>query len=174
MVVRCRPMMKFMTFHSLELLILLPFGLVRFTALIWGLHIALEKDLCGKLQPTELRDQCFSSPCFARPKLRQIHRRVEISLVKARRCRLGICPTVLISCIMRTFPFAASVVTSILISLTANGLIAEDWPNWRGPEYSGSRAGASYPTQWAPDRVKWKVPLPGKGASVPAVYGDRI
>lgn len=75
---------------------------------------------------------------------------------------------------MRTFPFAASVVTSILISLTANGLIAEDWPNWRGPEYSGSRAGASYPTQWAPDRVKWKVPLPGKGASVPAVYGDRI
>ena len=75
---------------------------------------------------------------------------------------------------MRTFPFAASVVTSILISLTANGLIAEDWPNWRGPEYSGSRTGASYPTQWAPDRVKWKVPLPGKGASVPAVYGDRI
>ena len=75
---------------------------------------------------------------------------------------------------MRTFPFAASVVTSILISLTANGLIAEDWPNWRGPEYSGSRPGASYPTQWAPDRVKWKVPLPGKGASVPAVYGDRI
>ena len=75
---------------------------------------------------------------------------------------------------MKTSPFATSVITSILISLTANSLNAEDWPNWRGPEYSGSRPGASYPTQWAPDRVKWKVPLPGKGASVPAVYGDRI
>lgn len=75
---------------------------------------------------------------------------------------------------MKTFPFAASFITSALISLTANSLNAEDWPNWRGPEYSGSRAGESYPTQWTPDTVKWKVPLPGKGASVPAVHGDRI
>ncbi len=75
---------------------------------------------------------------------------------------------------MKALPFAASVIASTLISLTANSLNAEDWPNWRGPDYSGSRAGESYPTQWTPDTVKWKVPLPGKGASVPAVYGDRI
>ncbi|NRB75246.1 MAG: hypothetical protein HRU46_12875, partial [Verrucomicrobiales bacterium] len=62
---------------------------------------------------------------------------------------------------MKTSPFATSVITSILISLTANSLNAEDWPNWRGPDYSGSRAGESCPTRWTPDTLEWKAPLPG-------------
>lgn len=51
---------------------------------------------------------------------------------------------------------------------------AEDWPSWRGPSHTGSRAGQDYPTQWSVDKVDWKVALPGKGASSPVVWQDRI
>lgn len=50
-----------------------------------------------------------------------------------------------------------------------------DWPNWRGPGLDGVAAGSGYPTAWSADRnVAWRVPLPGAGASTPAVWGDRV
>ncbi len=61
----------------------------------------------------------------------------------------------------------------LLFTLSLN-LLAEDWPSWRGPSHQGSRAGESYPTKWSADSVLWKVPLPGKGASCPVVWKDRI
>jgi len=49
------------------------------------------------------------------------------------------------------------------------------WPNWRGPAGDGVAAGAGYATRWSPtENVRWKVSLPGLGASTPAVWGDRI
>ena len=53
-------------------------------------------------------------------------------------------------------------------------LNAGDWPSWRGPSHNGSRAGENYPTKWEVDSVAWKVKLPGKGASCPVVWKDRI
>lgn len=62
-----------------------------------------------------------------------------------------------------------------LLTLTfLTPLSAADWPSWRGPDHSGSRGGEGYPTEWTPETVQWKVPLPGKGASVSIVFGDRI
>jgi len=52
---------------------------------------------------------------------------------------------------------------------------ADDWPNWRGPGLDGVAAGSGYPTAWAAGRnVAWRVPLPGVGASTPAVWGDHV
>jgi len=53
---------------------------------------------------------------------------------------------------------------------------AGNWPNWRGPGFDGVvREGTGYPTHWSKDKnVLWKVDLPGKGASTPVVWGDRI
>jgi outer membrane protein assembly factor BamB len=49
------------------------------------------------------------------------------------------------------------------------------WTNWRGPNGNGSAAAGSYPVRWdETTNVLWKVPLPGKGCSTPAVWDKRI
>ena len=50
---------------------------------------------------------------------------------------------------------------------------AENWPQWRGPEFDGVAAEGDYPIQFDSDNgVAWKVELPGVGCSTPAVWGD--
>ena len=55
-------------------------------------------------------------------------------------------------------------------------LRAQSWPSWRGPDASGIAAGdATPPLEWSEQKnVRWKVALPGLGASSPVVDGDRI
>lgn len=64
-------------------------------------------------------------------------------------------------------------ITGLLLFSISN-LFAEDWPSWRGPSHNGSRTGENYPTKWSPDSAVWKVELPGKGASCPIIWKDRI
>lgn len=73
---------------------------------------------------------------------------------------------------MKALTSAVALLTLTL--LTPLSLSADDWPSWRGPDHSGSRGGEGYPTEWTLETVQWKIPLPGKGASVPIVFGDRI
>ncbi len=51
-----------------------------------------------------------------------------------------------------------------------------NWPNWRGPDFNGVvRDGTGFPSHWSStENVLWKIDLPGKGASTPVVWGDRI
>ena len=51
---------------------------------------------------------------------------------------------------------------------------ADNWPSWRGPSSSGSRADGKFPVEWQVGDAAWKVALPGKGGSSPIVWGDRI
>ena len=52
---------------------------------------------------------------------------------------------------------------------------AENWPQWRGPNYDGVCTETGLATQWdASKNVAWKLKLPGMGGSTPAVWGDRI
>jgi len=62
----------------------------------------------------------------------------------------------------------------LLATILAASAVAEDWASWRGPGFSGSRPGENYPTHWERDGLAWKVGLPGKGASSPIVWKDRI
>ena len=49
------------------------------------------------------------------------------------------------------------------------------WPNWRGPTRNGVATGDGYAVSWSPDdNIRWRVPLPGLGASTPVVWGDRL
>jgi outer membrane protein assembly factor BamB len=51
---------------------------------------------------------------------------------------------------------------------------AGNWPQWRGPANTGV-AGQAAPTTWSDSsNVAWKVEIPGRGFSTPAVWGDRI
>jgi len=50
-----------------------------------------------------------------------------------------------------------------------------NWPQWRGPQGNGLAAAGVYPTQFSSDeKVVWKVELPGRGSSTPAVWDDHI
>jgi len=60
---------------------------------------------------------------------------------------------------------------------TAAGARAQDWPNWRGPQFNGSAApGAKdLPVKFSPkEGVKWAADMPGPSAATPIVYGDSV
>ena len=64
---------------------------------------------------------------------------------------------------------------SLFLMVCVSPVMAGDWPNWRGPNQDGVASGKNYPTEWSVEKnVAWKVELPGKGSSTPAVWGDRI
>jgi outer membrane protein assembly factor BamB len=65
------------------------------------------------------------------------------------------------------------ILVAVLLSLGVSR--ADNWPNWRGPNFNGVADGKGYPTEWsATKNVVWKVSLPGRGASTPIVWNDRI
>jgi outer membrane protein assembly factor BamB len=62
----------------------------------------------------------------------------------------------------------------LLLALAAAGR-ADNWPQWRGPDYDGVSKETNLPAQWGPDtNVVWKLAMPGMGSSTPAVWGDRL
>jgi len=64
---------------------------------------------------------------------------------------------------------------SLALVITATLAGADDWPNWRGPGQNGAASGTGYARTWGPESsVRWRTPLPGLGASTPAVWGESI
>jgi outer membrane protein assembly factor BamB len=69
--------------------------------------------------------------------------------------------------------------TRTLLSLTllcmAGVASAGNWPQWRGPTGDSVSAETGLPLRWdEKTNVVWKCPLPGEGASTPAIWGDAI
>lgn len=59
--------------------------------------------------------------------------------------------------------------------LTFGARAAEVWPGWRGPQGNGKVPEEQPPLKWdTTTGVLWKTPVPGRGHSSPAVYGQRI
>ena len=49
------------------------------------------------------------------------------------------------------------------------------WGQWRGPLMTGEAPQGSPPVEWSERKnIRWKVPIPGSGASTPIVWGDTI
>ena len=49
------------------------------------------------------------------------------------------------------------------------------WPRWRGPSGQGVVADGNYPDSWSDtENVLWRSEVPGRGASSPIVWADRI
>jgi outer membrane protein assembly factor BamB len=64
--------------------------------------------------------------------------------------------------------------TCVLV-FTTTTLVADNWPNWRGPTLNGVSTETGLPTTWsATDNVAWKLPLPAFSGSTPIIWGDRI
>ena len=49
-----------------------------------------------------------------------------------------------------------------------------DWPEWRGPDRTGTSSETGLPSSWSPggENLAWKVPYGGR--SSPVVFGDRL
>ncbi len=72
----------------------------------------------------------------------------------------------------RAVALALSCFTPLLLVDAACG---ENWPQWRGPRLDGTSLETNLPTQWSRERgVRWRLELPGRAASTPVVWGDRI
>ncbi len=71
-----------------------------------------------------------------------------------------------------------SIATLVVLAILAatNSALSADWPRFRGPNGSGIAAdNKPVPTTWSPTKnLKWKVALPGPGASSPIVVGERV
>jgi outer membrane protein assembly factor BamB len=67
-------------------------------------------------------------------------------------------------------------VAAVAIAVGASmPLMAENWPQWRGPGGQGISTEKQLPIEWAPGKnIAWKTELPGSGHSSPIVWGDRI
>jgi outer membrane protein assembly factor BamB len=63
---------------------------------------------------------------------------------------------------------------ALLAALAALAL-GGHWPQWRGPAGDGVSPETDLPLTWGEQvSVAWKCPLPGEGASTPAVWGDAV
>jgi outer membrane protein assembly factor BamB len=58
--------------------------------------------------------------------------------------------------------------------LSVNWAVAQDWPQWRGPNREAKAAGFNVPTTWPKELTeKWKVTV-GNGDATPALVGDKL
>ena len=68
----------------------------------------------------------------------------------------------------------ASLIATLLATFAARGAVAEDWPQFRGPNGSGVSTSAGLPEVFGPEKnVVWKTPLP-PGHSSPVLTRDRV
>jgi outer membrane protein assembly factor BamB len=66
-------------------------------------------------------------------------------------------------------------VSTLILSLAAATAKADNWPNWRGPDFNGVSKETGLPTTWTETKnVAWKLKMPGKAGSTPIVWGDRM
>lgn len=59
--------------------------------------------------------------------------------------------------------------------LLATQLLAENWPQWRGPNFDGASVATNLPARWTlADHTLWTTPLPGRSGATPIIWDDAI
>jgi len=63
----------------------------------------------------------------------------------------------------------------VFAALTVISAPAENWPQWRGPDFNGSSPEKNLPVNFSKtENIAWSVALPGPGAAAPVVWGDYV
>ena len=61
---------------------------------------------------------------------------------------------------------------ALSVSLSA---VAENWPQWRGPNHNGSTSEKDLPSEFSKTKnVAWSTELPGMAAATPVIWGDHV
>jgi outer membrane protein assembly factor BamB len=69
---------------------------------------------------------------------------------------------------LRTAPITLAVILSI-------PLVAENWPNWRGPSSNGISKEQGLPVRWSQtENIAWKLAMPSKSGATPIIWGNNI
>jgi len=54
-------------------------------------------------------------------------------------------------------------------------LTADDWPNWRGPNFNGATEAKGLPVKFSKtENIAWSAAMPGPSAATPVVVGNRV
>jgi outer membrane protein assembly factor BamB len=62
-----------------------------------------------------------------------------------------------------------------LVILGASPLLAEDWPQWRGPMLNGTSSEKNLPVRWSTtENVTWKLAVPERSGATPIVWGEHV
>ena len=68
-----------------------------------------------------------------------------------------------------------ALLSGAMAGLTVLPSKAADWPNWRGPERTGTSPETDLPVRWTlSENLAWTLPLPSGSGSTSIVSGDRI
>jgi outer membrane protein assembly factor BamB len=63
----------------------------------------------------------------------------------------------------------------LILLLLSVPVLAQDWPEFRGPSGQGTSDARGLPLTWSETKnVRWKIAIPGSGWSSPVIQGDRI
>src|SRR5438445_2146020 len=66
-------------------------------------------------------------------------------------------------------------ITSGAVLCLALSAVAENWGQWRGPNFNGATPEKNLPAKFSKtENVLWSVDLPGPSAATPAVWEDRV
>ncbi|HSH95965.1 MAG TPA: PQQ-binding-like beta-propeller repeat protein, partial [Roseimicrobium sp.] len=64
---------------------------------------------------------------------------------------------------------------TLMSGFLASTAVADNWPNWRGPNVDGSSPETGLPAKFSKtENIKWSLDLPGTSAATPVIWGDRI
>jgi outer membrane protein assembly factor BamB len=63
----------------------------------------------------------------------------------------------------------------VMTILSVGGVLADNWPHWRGPAANGVSAEKNLPDKWSPEEnIAWKLDLPAFSGSTPIIWGETI
>ena len=75
---------------------------------------------------------------------------------------------------MRNANFKRTMVCSCVFMILASGVMAQDWPQWRGANRDGKAGGFTAPKSWPKELAKkWNIPV-GRADATPALVGDKL
>jgi outer membrane protein assembly factor BamB len=76
--------------------------------------------------------------------------------------------------IMKKSNLLSAVIIGCVILISTSFVLAQDWPQWRGPNRDGKVSGFTAPREWPKELTqRWKKNV-GFGDSTPALVGDRL
>jgi outer membrane protein assembly factor BamB len=63
----------------------------------------------------------------------------------------------------------------VLSVILVADLVADNWPQWRGPELTGVSREKNLPVRWSPEEnIAWKLPLPDRSGATPIIWENYI
>src|SRR5262245_45406606 len=63
----------------------------------------------------------------------------------------------------------------ILIFICLNIVLADNWPQWRGPMLNGTTNEQDLPVKWSmTQNIAWKLAMPDRSGSTPIIWGNQI